>query len=639
MARESSTDPTAPPRALSTESLLEDAIDSLSAGFALWDADDRLITCNSRYREFNRDGADVLVPGVRWEDFARTAIARGQYAAGVGREEAWLEELRQVRATFSSFEYQRDDGRWYHVHTEATRAGGIVVVVTDISRLKEMETALRESDARFRSITSAHPVPVAIVMLDSGEMRYVSEPWAELFRLPADEVTGRPAAQFYARSEDRERFAAAVRETGQASAFEVEMRRGDGSTFWASLTARRFVFEGQPAIVTGVIDLTDRRLAEREIERQREALHQSEKLNALGVLLAGVAHELNNPLSVVLGQSLLLSDTAVAPDVRRRAEQIASAADRCSRIVKTFLAMARQGDPARTSVAVDDVVGAALEVTGYSMRSAGIDVNTDLRAGAAHVRANRDQLVQVLMNLLVNAEQALSGSPAPREIAIRSEALEDEVRVDIGDNGPGIPAELHSKVFDPFFTTKETGVGTGIGLSVSLGIVQAHGGTLTLASGTGRGARFTLSLPRAPAEKPALPRDGEQPAGAGASVLVVDDEAAVAETLAEILALDGHRVEIAGSGSAALEALDEREFDLIVSDLRMPDVDGPTLYERVGERRPELLERFVFVTGDSLGASISRFLATSGVTHMEKPIAPQELRRLARLRLERRCAG
>ena len=173
---------------------------------------------------------------------------------------------------------------------------------------------------------------------------------------------------------------------------------------------------------------------------------------------------------------------------------------------------------------------------------------------------------------------------------------------------------------------------------MSLGLVQAHGGTLTLESEAGSGASFTLSLPRAPSEEATQPGTGEEPAGAGASVLVVDDETAVAETLAEILALDGHRVEIAGSGSAALDALGEREFDLIVSDLRMPDVDGPTLYALVAERRPELLERFVFVTGDALGASIRSFLTTSGVTHMEKPILPQELRRLARVRLEQRGA-
>jgi PAS domain S-box-containing protein len=378
-------------------------------------------------------------------------------------------------------------------------------------------------------------------------------------------------------------------------------------------------------------DITELKALEGEQSRQREALHQSEKINALGALLAGVAHELNNPLSVVVGQALLLGETADDPKIRKRAERIGNAANRCSRIVKTFLAMARQSEPARAAVNVNEAVDSALEITAYALRSANIEVVRELDGDLPPVWGDVDQLGQVLMNLIINAEQAMADTIGKRKLTIRTafDAGQDRLTVSVADTGPGIPDDIRSRIFEPFFTTKAFGVGTGIGLAVSLGIVQAHGGSLEVCETPGGGATFRLSLPPSKLGESAARADSEAAdIGGPCRVLVVDDEPEVSEMLAEILSLDGHEVEIATSGNAAMRVLAERSVDVILSDMRMPDVDGPGLYLRIKNAYPDLLVRMVFITGDTLGPANRAFLERTGQPYLEKPLSPEEVRQV-----------
>jgi PAS domain S-box-containing protein len=610
---------------------LEDAIESLAEGFALWDADRRLVMCNQRYKDFNYLSADTLVPGVRWEDFMRAGAERGQYVDAIGRVEEYVQERKKMRAALvSHYEFQQSDGRWFTGSVRRTRQGGLVVIRVDSTERKRMEQALRESEARFRSITIAHPVPMAISTF-TGKMLYVSQPFADLFGMSVEEALKQPAVEYYKSPEGRAAFVEALRRTGSVDSYEVEARRKDGSIFWASLTARRSVFEGQDAIVTGFIDLTERRAAEQELARQREALHQSEKLNALGGLLAGVAHELNNPLSVVVGQSLLLRDADTDAKTQRRAERIANAADRCSRIVKTFLAMARQNTPSYREANLNDIVESALGITEYALRSADIEIRRKLAEELPPVWGDPDQLTQVVMNLIINAEQAMADKIGKRslEIVTSIEDNDNRVQLKLRDSGPGIAPEIRTRIFEPFFTTKGVGVGTGVGLSVSHAIVDAHQGTIEVESEAGKGAMFVVSLPRAQqsAAQTGLAPANETPR-VRRKVLVVDDEPEVREVLADILSLDGHQIEAASSGNAALRILAHENFDLILSDMRMPDVDGPGLYTRIKNAYPHLVDRIIFITGDALGPSIRAFLDQTGLPCLEKPFDPKEVRQL-----------
>jgi two-component system NtrC family sensor kinase len=218
-----------------------------------------------------------------------------------------------------------------------------------------------------------------------------------------------------------------------------------------------------------------------ELTRQRESSYQREKLAALGSLLAGVAHELNNPLSVVVARAVMLEEQGY-PASQAAALKIRTAAERCARIVRTFLAMARQQPPERGPVAINDVVTAALDMTVYTVRTSGIEVALDLAKDIPPILADADQLHQVLLNLIVNAQQLLQDRPGPRRIRVASRYDPDTrvIHIAVADNGPGIPEHLRARVFEPYFTTKPTGQGTGMGLAVSHGIVEAHGGTLRL---------------------------------------------------------------------------------------------------------------------------------------------------------------
>ena len=269
--------------------------------------------------------------------------------------------------------------------------------------------------------------------------------------------------------------------------------------------------------MTTSVDLTALRAAQAEVARSREALHQSEKLTALGALLAGVAHELNNPLSVVVGYSSMLQEIGSDPAMAARAEKIHAAAERCARIVRTFLAMARARPPRREPVALGEVVMGALELAAYGLRSADVEVETRPAGRAAAVHGDADQLHQVVVNLVVNAQQALLARAAPRRLAIRAWAE--------GDGGGARGRRQRSRhgrrrwrsrAFEPFFTTKPQGVGTGVGLSVCHGIVAAHGGRIELDTARGEGARFRVraaafargrtrsaAVPAAPDRRPA----------------------------------------------------------------------------------------------------------------------------------------
>jgi two-component system NtrC family sensor kinase len=377
-------------------------------------------------------------------------------------------------------------------------------------------------------------------------------------------------------------------------------------------------------------DVAEKKRSTQVLEQQREALHQREKLAALGSLLAGVAHELNNPLSVVVARAIMLEEQG-HPGTRAAALKIRTAAERCARIVRTFLAMARQQPPERGPVSINEVISAALDMTAYAVRTSNIEVTVELDKDIPPILADPDQLHQVLLNLIVNAQQVLQDRPGKRRIRVASryDAEAGAIRIAVADNGPGIPEHLRTRVFEPYFTTKPTGMGTGVGLAVSHGIVEAHGGTLTLDCPEMGGAVFTIALPACPAGA-SDEADGpsRELAPGRRKILIVDDEAEIREILSDILTGAQHRVAAVASGREALERMAEERFDVILTDIRMPDLDGRTLYREIERRWPEQAARVVFVTGDSLASTLHEFASEYGRPVIEKPFLPKEVRRV-----------
>jgi PAS domain S-box-containing protein len=411
---------------------------------------------------------------------------------------------------------------------------------------------------------------------------------------------------------------------------EHRVVRVDGETRWVySRGAALRDANGALVMLSGIhMDITGRKRAEEELARSRDALIQSEKLAAMGAMLAGVSHELNNPLAAIVGQSEMLQEDSRGTAFEERARKIAAAAERCARIVQTFLAMARRREAQAEPVNLNDLIASSLELTEYALRTAGIAVRVNFGTGLPPVCGDKDQLHQVLVNLIVNAQQAMEkGETFEKVLTVRTSVDQaGRILVDITDTGPGIPEAMRRRIFEPFFTTKRAGAGggTGIGLSFSQGIVEAHGGTLEVEPSR-RGAHFRIALPPAPGAPAPVVVPREAPivlpdiVAARKKALIVDDEPDVADTLRELIEREGFDVQVATNGTEAFFAIDHDEFDLLFSDLRMPLLSGPELFERLEEIRPDLVRRMAFVSGDTMGDSMGEFLKRAGRPILEKP--------------------
>lgn len=521
---------------------------------------------------------------------------------------------------------------------------GYFTIVRDLTDLKRREEELARRSTQLEAILGHIAEGVNIVDAE-GCVVLANEGFLRMYGYPAElAAPGTPLAEYvryrlahgayYAHEDpavDREALiaqrVAALMSAGNET---VEEHRPDGRIF--EVRRRRLPDRG---LLSTYTDVTAVREAEREVRTQREAMRQSERLSALGSLLAGVAHELNNPLSIVVAHATLLEDMAGSdPALAARTQKIRSAADRCARIVQTFLGLARRRPPQRKPLRIAEVVDAAFDLVGYTLRSAGVTVTRDLPADLPAILADADQLVQVMINLLTNAHQALMMRGHPRQLAISARATGDGgIVLAVADNGPGVPPEVRHRVFDPFFTTKPEGVGTGVGLSLCRGIVAAHGGTIMLEETPGGGATIRIVLPPGHAAAEGAAEDPERPALVTRrlrSALVVDDEAEVGAVLAEILRADGLLVETASDGAGAQAMLAGREVDLIVTDLRMPGVDGLALHRWLAEARPELAKRVVFVTGDRISTAIDIALRETGRPVLAKPFTPADVRRVVR---------
>ena len=604
---------------------LSDAIESLDEGFALYDENDRLVLWNKRYAELNAHVAHELREGVRYGQLLDAAIASGRLGP-IDIERTIESGQPDENGAPRRFEFEHSDGKWFSVSRNPTSEGGFVITRLDITERKKAEAAQREADELVRRVLDACPVNLLMCRTSDGKVIYHSKNTVERF--------GRRdwVSQYWTDVQAGVAMAEDIEKQDGQDLRLFEIKGVDEEPVTVELSSRRIDFGGEEMIVSHAYDLTDRFAMEAELSRQRDMLHQSEKLSALGELLAGVAHELNNPLSVVVGHALMLEEEITDQALRIRTEKISSAAERCSRIVKTFLAMARQRPAKLELTSINTVIETALDVAGYGLRKNGAEVSLNLTSDLPQVMADADQLAQVFANLIVNAEHVLAEKGTSGVFSIRSRISRSgrEVVVEVEDNGPGIPEPILARIFEPFFTTKAIGEGTGIGLAFCHRIIATHEGQIAVRNRPDGGACFTVRLKvveDATERKSSSSNGGDQDHAHG-RVLVIDDEADIAELIAQILTSDGFEVIIAHSAEEAL-ALLPGQFDVILSDLNMPEMNGQALLAEIQERWPHLLERMGFVTGDTVSEGIEEFLSASGRPHLEKPVAPADLRRLA----------
>ncbi|KIC38125.1 histidine kinase [Ruegeria sp. ANG-R] len=496
---------------------------------------------------------------------------------------------------------------------------GEEVIVTSVIDL----TVQKEADALIRQVMEAYPAAINMTHADTGKVLFATPEIKALFG------EAESSKSYYADPNERDRYLRDLRQAGALKDRRMEFIDANGRTFWGADSSRLIEFNGEEVIVSNTRDLTDELAIEAELEKQRELLFQNEKMSALGELLAGVAHELNNPLSVVVGHSLMLKEEITDPDLTVRIEKIGNAAERCAKIVKTFLAMARQQPGKIEQVDVRSMIETAADVAGYGSTSGEISIELNLPADLPAIAGDADQLTQVVLNLIINAEQALTASGTGDRIVLSAEAKPTAgmVEVTVQDNGPGIPKAIRPRIFEPFFTTKEVGDGTGIGLAFCHRIVLSHGGQIRLDQAQNSGSCFRISLPAAAAQDDKTDEpDDPIPTFVKHRALVVDDEVEVGELNAEILRKEGFHVDFVTSGKEALSRLQTANYDIFLSDMNMPGVDGRKIYEALMDSFPEMLAKTAYVTGDTMGESSLGLLEESGLPYLEKPVSPSELR-------------
>ena len=433
----------------------------------------------------------------------------------------------------------------------------------------------------------------------------------------------------------REAFVERLRRDGSVTDYLLRLRRADRSPMWVEVTAHAESGRDGLRIEALMRDVTERKRLEDQARDLYHQLLQAEKLAALGQTISGVAHELNNPLATILTWAERLSQRDVDAQMRRGLDTILGESERAAKIVRNLLTFARKRHTTRAMVDLNQIVRETLALRAYEQRVTNITILEALPAGLPLVFADPHQLQQVLLNLIINAEQAMIGANGRGTLILRTwhEPDRDAVVLEVNDDGPGVPDEVQPRIFDPFFTTKDVGKGTGLGLTVAYAIVQEHGGRINLKSQQGGGASFFLELPAGDGPlKPAQPAQIERPsnAAAGARVLVVEDEAALGAAVAESLQDDGFVVERASDGLEALELVRGQHFDLIICDLKMPRLDGTQFYRELETGQPDAARRVMFVTGDVAGTDAERFLEETGCRWLAKPFRLKDLLRAAR---------
>ncbi|MBS7700906.1 MULTISPECIES: ATP-binding protein [unclassified Chelatococcus] len=583
------------------------AASSLIDGFAIVSSEGRVVFYNEAFAQ--------LLGSER-----RARIAIGSYLADL-LDQDWL-EAHDPEPTLL-------DGRWLSYRKSAMPDGGTVILLRDITEARQAEMQLRESETRLAALLAY--APVVIMLMNAEGHLIMANPEAErMLNRELGVITGKRMSDFI-NSEAMIKLDARIKHVLTTGEVQVSEEHYPARDHYRDALAILFPLHNPEGAIDGVgifaVDLTLQKATEEELRRQRDALYQNEKLAALGSLLAGVAHELNNPLSIVVGYAGMLQELASDEPTRRRAREVHVAAERCARIVKRFLAMARSKPVEKKWVDVEAVIDDVMELAAYGLRVNAVEVIRDSASDLPAILADADQLHQVFMNVVLNAMQAMTGIEGQRQLIIKTRLRHQAIVIDVLDTGHGVNDTVKQRAFEPFFTTKPLGVGTGIGLSLCSGIVEAHGGTITLDPGPDGGAlcRVVLPISVAPPLQGAAEQTSQRRPLSG-RVLIVDDEASIANFIAEALERDGADVTTVTSGYDAQTVLAEQPFDVVLTDLRMPGVGGERLVAFIAEERPDLDGRVVVMTGDALTSETTPL--GEGVIMIEKPIDIDGLRAL-----------
>jgi signal transduction histidine kinase/ActR/RegA family two-component response regulator len=516
----------------------------------------------------------------------------------------------------------------------------LLLCIEDGPVVRRAEAKSRYLEAELRSLLDS--VHAGVLLIDpSGAIRFSNARFGQLFGLSTRDVENAAnvsvleellAERFRNPAEFAAPWRAYASGSGEPQHDELELTLPPGRVF-ERFSRPVLDAEGHPL---GWLELYTDVTGERQIQSK---MLQTEKMAALGQLVSGIAHELNNPLTAIMGYAQLMLGHGLSPDQLSEAKKVYQEAERARRIVKNLLYFARETAPERTRVDVNEIVERTLALRSYELKTENILVTCELAPGLPPTVADPYQLQQVVLNLLINAEQALLEGRGQGHVLIRtSHVIEglgshrvDRIVLEVSDDGPGISPEIASRIFDPFFTTKQPGFGTGLGLSIIYGIVHQHHGEVTFENRPSGGAHFTVELPviavpansRAPLLLEPSGQNGASPVG---RILVVEDEPTVAQLVVDVLREEGHRAEAVLDSQEGLTRVSRGAYDLVICDLRMPRLDGAGFYDALVRTGSPIRNRIIFITGDTLSPRTHDFLDRNKLPYLAKPFLVEEIK-------------
>jgi len=616
-------------------SLTNDVLDSSAVGIFILDSDFKIVWVNralERYFGIRRE--DIIGIGKRNlirdrvkyvftdpEGFAQTVLAtydNNTYVENFEclvlpdgeRKERWLEHWSQPIAT-------------------GLYAGGRIEHYTDITERKRAEEYIK---LYLHMVESAHDA----IFFKDLESRYIiaNAKALEAFGLSHEKVIGR---NDYELMPDQEEARVNIEDdklvfkTGKTTEITKHMTSADGKEYWfQAIKVPQFDDKGNiVGLVSVARDITERKQAlEREKQMQQE-LNLSSRLASIGQMASGIAHEINNPLTSVIGFSQLLLRRGIPEDIRKRLETINNEAQRVARIVENLLTFARRRKPGREYIDVNEIISQTLELRSYEMRANNIQVVIELSPELPPIVADPGQLQQVFVNIILNAEKTMGAEHGRGTLVVKTERIQNIIRASFTDDGPGISKENLDKIFDPFFTTREVGNGTGLGLSICYGIVAQHKGKLYAQSELGKGTTFFVELPivskREQQNDTEATSEEALPPRSGAKILVIDDERSVLDFLSSLLTEEGYQIETTDRANVALEKLKRQKYDLLLLDIKMPGMSGIELYRHIEATDLALAQRVLFITGDIIEPDTTNFLKRTKAPYITKPLEIDKL--------------
>lgn len=546
------------------------------------------------------------------------------------RVSAWMDQASQSAPSTALIATELSTGHPIELDAAPLPGGGLALVL--------QEVVAKQDPAAFRATTELQNLiewlDQGVLLFDENEtLRAVNQRFSQLFGFVPEALQS----------------ATGLRDLVGLAAPHVSNPTQFAERWWDAARGvepglREEVHIVQPSprvlerISRPVLDSAGARLGRLEIYRDlttqqlfQSKLHKSERLAAIGEKVSDVAHELSNPLTTILGYAQRLlresEDSAHRDDIQR----IFSEADRASSILRQLLGSARETPLERRAIDVNPLVLRTADLQRFLLTSEKIRLELDLAPSLPPVLGDSGQLQQILMNLISNARHALLGEKAGGVISVRTRIADSgRVILEVSDSGPGIPEADRNRIFDPFFTTKPAGIGTGLGLSIVMGLVHQNGGNIRVQSAVAQGATFSIDFPAAEAlpalRAPDLPPALSSPPAVLASgrMLVVEDEPTVAQLIADMLSDLGYSSDVRHDGRRALISALNREYDLIICDMKMPGLDGQHFYRALAEARGALSARFLFVTGDVLGITTQEFLRRHHLPHIAKPFRLEE---------------